>query len=151
MPMTLDEMLALLPDNDTGQISAADMRAIVTDLHALSSSFAQVFSYQWEFGPPAAPGTGEAVVGPAWGLTADTLYLSMTALDGHELSFGVIDVAAEVNVWVVNATGSRLVATVTGPSVDLGDYRTLPIAVGSVTGPIPDDGTPVTVALWMTL
>ena len=30
--MTLDELLALLPDNDTGEISAADMRTIVTDL-----------------------------------------------------------------------------------------------------------------------
>jgi hypothetical protein len=31
--MTLDEMLALLPDNTTGQISPADLRAIVTDLY----------------------------------------------------------------------------------------------------------------------
>ena len=30
--MTLDEMLALLPDNTTGEIDAADLRAIVTDL-----------------------------------------------------------------------------------------------------------------------
>jgi hypothetical protein len=29
----LDELLALLPDNTTGQISAADMRTIVTDLY----------------------------------------------------------------------------------------------------------------------
>ena len=31
--MTLDELLALLPDNNTGQISAADMRSIVTALY----------------------------------------------------------------------------------------------------------------------
>ncbi len=31
--MGLDEMLALLPDNTQGDISAADMRAIVTELH----------------------------------------------------------------------------------------------------------------------
>ena len=31
--MTLDDLLALLPDNTTGQISAADMRTIVTELY----------------------------------------------------------------------------------------------------------------------
>jgi hypothetical protein len=31
--MTLDQLLALLPDNTTGQISAADMRTIVTELY----------------------------------------------------------------------------------------------------------------------
>jgi hypothetical protein len=31
--VTLDELLALLPDNTTGQISAADMRTIVTELY----------------------------------------------------------------------------------------------------------------------
>jgi hypothetical protein len=31
--VTLDELLALLPDNSTGQISAADMRTIVTELY----------------------------------------------------------------------------------------------------------------------
>jgi hypothetical protein len=30
--MTLDELLALLPDNNTGAIDAADLRTIVTDL-----------------------------------------------------------------------------------------------------------------------
>lgn len=149
--MTLDEMLALLPDNDAGDISAADMRAVVTALHELAASFAQVFAFQWTFGAPAPATNGEAVVGPAWGLTADTLYLSETALDGHQLTFGVIDLATTVSVWVVNEAGSRMVATVTGPSVDLGDSRTIPIAVDSVTGAVPEEGTPVTVALWITL
>ena len=31
--MTLDDLLALLPDNTTGAISAADMRTIVTELY----------------------------------------------------------------------------------------------------------------------
>lgn len=30
--MTLDELLALLPDNDTGDIDAADLRTIVTEM-----------------------------------------------------------------------------------------------------------------------
>ena len=30
----LDDMLALLPDNTSGDISAADMRSIVTDLYS---------------------------------------------------------------------------------------------------------------------
>lgn len=34
MAMTLAEMLALLPDNDTGEIDAADLRTIVTELDA---------------------------------------------------------------------------------------------------------------------
>lgn len=148
--MTLDEMLALLPDNDAGDISAADMRAVVTGLHELAGSFAQVFAYQWVF-PPALPTSGEADVGPTWDLSADTLHLSETAMDGHQLTFGVIDLATNVSVWVVNEAGSRMVATVTGPSVDLGESRTIPIAVDSVTGAVPEEGTPVTVALWVTL
>lgn len=32
MTMTLDQLLALLPDNDQGEVSAADMRTIVTEL-----------------------------------------------------------------------------------------------------------------------
>src|SRR5262245_52811150 len=32
MPMTLAELLALLPDNNTGDIDAADLRTIVTEL-----------------------------------------------------------------------------------------------------------------------
>ena len=31
--MTLEELLALLPDNTTGQITAADLRAVVTELY----------------------------------------------------------------------------------------------------------------------
>lgn len=34
---TLEELLALLPDNETGQISAADMRTIVTELYNQSA------------------------------------------------------------------------------------------------------------------
>lgn len=32
--MTLDELLALLPDNESGDITAADLRTIVTELYA---------------------------------------------------------------------------------------------------------------------
>lgn len=37
---TLEEMLALLPDNITGEISAGDLRTIVTNLWARSAGFA---------------------------------------------------------------------------------------------------------------
>lgn len=36
--MTLEELLALLPDNGTGEISAADMRTIVTELYSYTTT-----------------------------------------------------------------------------------------------------------------
>jgi hypothetical protein len=44
--MTLDELLALLPDNTTGEISAADLRAVVTSLYCGTqmSNFAGPFN-----------------------------------------------------------------------------------------------------------
>lgn len=40
--MTLEELLALLPDNDTGAIDAADLRTIVTDLYGQIADIANV-------------------------------------------------------------------------------------------------------------
>lgn len=40
--MTLEELLALLPDNTTGQIDAADLRTIVTELFDKTATLAAV-------------------------------------------------------------------------------------------------------------
>lgn len=40
MAMTLEELLALLPDNDTGDIDAADLRTIVTELATATATVA---------------------------------------------------------------------------------------------------------------
>jgi hypothetical protein len=62
--VTLDDLLALLPDNTTGQISPADMRTIVTELYNdANPSFANVVnqgpaSLAVNAGWTAVPGTG---------------------------------------------------------------------------------------------
>lgn len=50
----LDDLLALLPDNDSGQISAADMREIVTGLWDYTVTVQQALNEVVVTGLPAA-------------------------------------------------------------------------------------------------
>lgn len=52
--MTLDEMLALLPDNTTGQISAADLREVVTGLFEYITAVHEIINEVVVTGLPAA-------------------------------------------------------------------------------------------------
>jgi hypothetical protein len=131
--VNLDEMLALLPDNDTGDISAADLRAIVTELHELASTLGQVFSYQWT--PTAPVNTGRLTMDVNWDPSATKLLISETTDSGQVLSFEALD-GSSARVRLASG-GSLLHADVTGPSVDLGNYREVPIAVTEVIGSAP--------------
>jgi hypothetical protein len=146
MAMTLDEMLALLPDNSTGQISAADLRSIVTDMYHLAASLGQAFSYVWETSD-TSPGSGKVTMDQPWQSSASQLYISETTQDGAVLTFAGVDNAFEAQIWVNNATGSSVRAKVTGPSVDLGSYRQIPISVMSVTGASPANNEKVSVSI----
>lgn len=145
--MTLDEMLALLPDNTTGEISAADLRAIVTDLHALASAVGQVFPYLWANDP--SPGAGKVNVTP-WDTTATFLSIAEVTDDGQAVTFGALDMASSAQVRLIGALGSTLDADITGPSGDQGGYRNLPIAVTGITGPAPTMNEKLSVLLVMT-
>jgi hypothetical protein len=144
--MTLDEMLALLPDNTTGQISAADLRAVVTDLYHAANSVSDAFTFKWSTSG-TAPTAGHVTMDQPWQTFATKALVSETADDGTVLSFATLDTAVAARIWVTTATGQKMVADVTGPSVDVGTYRELPIHVVSTAGAQPANNAPVTVSL----
>src|SRR5262245_20023038 len=138
--MTLDEMLALLPDNTTGEISPADLRAIVTDLYDAAHTTGDAYAYKWSTSG-SAPNTGYVTLDQPWQTFASKALVSETTADGIALGFGVLDAAVASRVWVTNAAGAKLIADVTGPSVDQGPYREIPIHVTSlVAGPPANNG-----------
>jgi len=144
--VTLDEMLALLPDNTSGEVSAADLRAIVTDLHALASTVGQVFSYLWVNTP--GPGAGKLTMPQPWDDTAVLLQASETTNDGEAVSFGLVD-AGGGRVRLI-AAGGTLDADITGPSLDQGGYRDVPIVVTRLTGVPPSNNEKITVVVLVT-
>lgn len=134
--MTLDDLLALLPDNNTGEISAADMRTIVTELFKLAGHVDQVFAFDWIAADPS-PNAGKATTDAGWTTAATKLVISETTSDGATLLFSMVDGGTASKVWIDGAAGGRLAAVVTGPSVDMGAYREIPIQVESATNPAP--------------
>lgn len=131
--MDLSEMLALLPDNSTGEISAGDLRAIVTALYD-RGQIGQSFSYLWTTTP--GPGAGKVTM-TAWTTAATVVQISETTDDGQNLTFAALDSATNPRLVLMTADGSTLHAAVTGASVDNGGWRAVPVAVQSVTGPAP--------------
>lgn len=138
-------MLALLPDNTTGDISAADLRAIVTDLYTIASTVGASYPFEWVNNP--APASGKVSVTGGWSTAATAVVLSETTADGAPLSFDVVDFATEGRVFLNAVGGSRLSADQTGPSVDNGTYRSIPIANAVLTGAAPAAAEKVFVTL----
>lgn len=146
--MTLDSLLALLPDNAVGAISAEDMRTVVTELYRLASSATQVFSYQWT--PSATPSNGRVSLDTGWDMTATKVLINETTNSGQVLTFALLDEAASAEIWLTTATTARLTATVTGPSVDQGTYREVPITTLTATGTAPANNDRVSVTVRVT-
>jgi hypothetical protein len=141
--MTLEEMLALIPDNDEGQIEANDLRTIVTELYERAgNSMGNSFAYKWTSTTP--PPSGRVNLDAPWGATATKLWLSEVADEGASPSFTVIEDAEQTRIWIATPDGKKLVADVTGPVVDLGTYREVPIEVVEVVGPSPANNDSVT-------
>jgi hypothetical protein len=145
MTMTLDEMLALLPDNTTGAIDAADLRAIVADLFTAANTYAQTFGYLWQ-AAGTTPASGKVTVSPPWGLGSTSLLISETTEDGHNLVFTLLD-TAEARVILAGVNGGIMRADILGTSVDVGSSREVPIAVTEVTGLAPINGEKVAVTI----
>lgn len=146
--MTLDELLALLPDNTTGDIDAEDLRTVVTGLWDRASRAAQVFSYLWVTTP--GPGAGK-ITGP-WTLGPGVLQVSETTDDGQILGFAILDNLAGSQVLVVGPGGVGVMhADVVGASVDQGGYRDLPVMVTEVSGAVPALNAKVTLAVLVLL
>jgi len=142
-------MLALLPDNTAGDISAADLRAIVTDLYHMAASSSTAYVYRWATSSP--PAAGHVTMDQPWQTFATKVVISETADDGTAPGFGGIDAAVASRVWITGASGLQLVADVTGPSVDMGTYREVPISVLSITGAQPANNATVTVSVVVVL
>src|SRR5262245_33668806 len=147
--MTLDELLALLPDNTTGEISPADMRTIVTDLYHAAHSASDAYAYRWSTSAP--PGSGHVTMDQPWQLFASKALISELTDDGITPGFGAIDSAVAARVWITGAGGLEFVADVTGPSIDMGTYREVPIAPTSMTGVQPANNAAVTLSLVVVL
>jgi hypothetical protein len=145
--MTLDEMLALLPDNTTGEISAADMRAIVTDLFEKANTYAQTFSYGWTT-TGGSPSTGKVRTDTiTWDLTPTEIEINETTADGYTLVFNLLDASSGGQIWLSAATGGILKTTIAGPSVDNGTWRSIPVTIDSVEGSAPLNNEKVTVTV----
>jgi hypothetical protein len=142
--MTLEELLALIPDNEDGQIEADDLQTIVTELYnRAGNSMGDSWAYKWTSSTP--PPTGRVNLDAAWGVTATKLWVSETADEGASPTFGMIEDAVQTRIRIATTDGKRLVADVTGPGTDLGTYRELPIEVVEVIGPSPANNDSVTV------
>jgi hypothetical protein len=149
--MSLDELLALLPDNSTGAIDAADLRAIVTELFNAANTYAQTFSYAWST-TGGSPSTGKVVTGNlAWDATVTEIDISETTADGYTLVFGLFDASAGGQIWLTGANGGVMRTTITGPSQDFGSYRSIPVGVDSWAGPAPTNNEKVTVTVLVRL
>lgn len=147
--MTLDEMLALLPDNTSGDISAADLRTVVTELHRIASSVSAVFSYTWVDADPS-PGAGKVTMDQNWSMAATKLLISETTLDGATVTFTSVDAAAAVELLIISAGGGRWRGTVSGPSVDQGGYREVPVTPLEAVDPKPANNEKVNLVVDMT-
>src|SRR5215510_1764883 len=112
-------MLALLPDNTAGEISAADLRTIVSDLWTSAHSVGDSYAYRWSTSP-TAPASGHVTMDQPWQTFATKVLVSETTDDGIAPGFTTVDTAAAAKCWITTAAGSKLEANVTGPSVDMG-------------------------------
>jgi hypothetical protein len=146
---TLDDLLALLPDNSSGQIGANDLRTIVTELWLRSSRFGQSFSFVWT--GATSPAGGRVNMDAGWDAASVALWLSETTNDGQILDFVLFDQSSETEVWLTTQAGAIWHGYATTPSVDSGGFRTITVAAISVTGPVPaaNDKVSVNVAVTM--
>src|SRR5262245_30769071 len=165
---TLDDLLALLPDNTTGAIDAEDLRTIVTalwdndaalystgqsELQALKARVSALeettnthgasFPFTWATnGNP--PSNKHMTMDQPWQTFATKVMLSETALDDTVLTFTVLDSAISARLYLTTADGAKLTADVTGPTVDQGTYREIPVHVLSTEGDPPSNNEDVT-------
>lgn len=149
--MTLDELLALIPDQPEGNISAADLRTIVTELHSetaaienrvalLESRFnVAIFRGAWQFVDTAPPPTGSQ-------LRMDNADQTLAT----ELHFRVLDTTGvdQTALFAQDITAIRLqdednaaayrLYTVTGPAVVATGTAVVPVAFESGGAALPN-------------
>lgn len=140
---TLAELLDLLPDNTTGAIGADDLRTITTELYHIAASANTALPYQWTTN--LAPPSGKVTLNQGWATLSNAVLISETANDGTVVGFMVLDNSVGSRVYLTGKTGGKLTANVTGPSVDMGTYRSVPVSVIEVIGTTPAGNDDITV------
>ena len=141
--MTLAELLALIPDNETGDIGADDLRTIVTDLYGAAHTAIDHFAFEWT--TSATPAAGKAGLTGGWTMSATALLLSETTVDGEAVPFGMLSTSAFPAPFRFGIQGmaSRVQGSITGVGVDQGNYRSIPITPSLVLGTAPASNTPL--------
>lgn len=140
-------MLALLPDNTAGDISPADLRAIVTDLYNAAHTIGSTSTYDWT--DDQTPAAGKVSLNQGWQTFSTTMNLSERTAEGGTLSFTAID-AGPIRLIFYPASGGHLKLDTTGPSTDQGGFRSVPIQVIEFAGGPPPNNDPMT-SLFMVL
>src|SRR5262245_10494006 len=125
--MTLAEMMQLLADNTTGAISAKDLRDIVTDLYNFAHLSSDAVTYRWSTAA-TAPAAGHLGMDQPWQTFATKMLINETDDAGAVHTFITLDNAVGAQAFILTST-AHVKANVTGPSVDLGNYREVPITV----------------------
>jgi hypothetical protein len=133
--MTLDEMLALLPDNSAGEISASDLREIVSGLWEVLVD-ASVRSAAYKYTKTLGLTPGQVGLQPAWVDTANVLQVSDSVTSGA---------VPPLDLWTegdptgmrgrlrgVTDPGVAVEFLITGPATLITNGRTLPIHIESI-------------------
>ena len=141
---TLDDLLVLLPDNDTGAIRAADLRTIVT---ALWNRVTAILARPYSITNSSGPANGKLYVVGAWG-GPSALEIHDNASDSAATPWDVIDTGALLRLDRNDGQGS-LRLTATGPPQDFGTYQSVPVAVRQTSGTAPANGALVTLYVFV--
>jgi hypothetical protein len=134
--MTLDELLALLPDNTSGEITAADLRTIVTELYNAAHTLAQRVAYGWS-ATDSSPPTGKIYLAGGWTSAGGTAAISEIGNDGTPFAFNAVDAGNLVRLILTGPANQTMRIDLTGPSVDQGNYREVSYVVIQVVGSAP--------------
>jgi hypothetical protein len=141
--LTLDELLDLIPDAPPQNISAADLRTIVTDLWTAAHTAEDHFAFEWV--TSSTPALGKASLAGGWVMGATALLLSEQTADGEIVPFGMLSAATFPAPFIFSTQGQAayVKGNITGVATDLGSYRSIPITVTQVVGSAPGANTPV--------
>lgn len=111
--MNLNDLLALLPDNEVGIIDAAALRTVVTSIWE-HIWIASDYPYYYRPGDVSEVGNSEVSV-PDWSGAGTMIYIAQEAADGSATPRDLIDTPGTRIRVGDNVTGARFLFQVTEP------------------------------------
>jgi hypothetical protein len=142
--VTLDELLALLPDNDTGDISAADLRTIVTDLYEAAHTWGTQYAYNWS--TDQTPGNGKISKSNGWTAADGILHVADLSAGGLTFGTALLD-GGRVSALILTAPGIAMQMKPLDVSVDQGVYRDIPVSVDKASMVAPSNNDLITLTV----